>query len=308
MRKLTFLLLISLLLSCGTDKKEQIITEPTELSISELQNKSIDELRIIRNEIFARKGYIFNSQDLLKHFSTFDWYEPKYENVDSLLSDLDKKNIQTVLELENRKKSELELKIIRINETEFEKYKTAYDSSDSREQKFIDQLFQTIDQFKSRPADTTILTIGNVDDIGKLDTISSRIYLKNDTIYVKSEWSRNGTLLWNELYENPYLWINDNKAFDWEERSLWVTFTIAIYYGTPELHEKNDFSGIDRVTALKMAKWDIENNKLKISDSEYITYFDSFNGQLFQHGEPEIRNQLLLWYEPLKTFVLYYSP
>jgi len=89
-----------------------------ELSAIELKYKSLDELKIIRNEIFARKGYIFNSEDLLKHFSTFDWYKPKYENVDYLLTGLDKKNIQTVLELEKRKMAELDRRIIRINEAD----------------------------------------------------------------------------------------------------------------------------------------------------------------------------------------------
>ena len=62
------------MVSCGTDNKEQKSEEPTELTASELEDKSLDELRIVRNEIFARKGYIFNSEDLQKHFSTHKMY------------------------------------------------------------------------------------------------------------------------------------------------------------------------------------------------------------------------------------------
>ena len=57
-----------------------------------------------------------------------------------------------------------------------------------------------------------------------------------------------------------------------------------------------------------MAKWYIEKEKLAISGDEYARYLNSFGGQLFAYGEPEIRNQLWLWYEPSKQFVLYYAP
>ena len=39
------------------------------------------KLRIKRNEIFARKGYTFNSVDLTEHFSTKSWYKPTGKNV-----------------------------------------------------------------------------------------------------------------------------------------------------------------------------------------------------------------------------------
>ena len=89
------------MVSCGTDKKKQKATEPTELSMAELRNKPLGELRIIRNEIFTRKGYIFNSEGLQEHFSIFKWYEPRYTNVASLLTGMDKKNIQTGLNTAN---------------------------------------------------------------------------------------------------------------------------------------------------------------------------------------------------------------
>jgi len=57
-----------------------------------------------------------------------------------------------------------------------------------------------------------------------------------------------------------------------------------------------------------MAKWYIEKEKLAISEDAYARYLNSFGGQLFAYGEPEIRNQLWLWYEPRKQFMLYYAP
>ncbi|MBQ9295073.1 MAG: YARHG domain-containing protein [Bacteroidaceae bacterium] len=54
------------------------------------------ELRIMRNWIYARHGYIFKSQDLRDYFSKFGWYEPRYSDVSSLLSDVEKKNVEFI--------------------------------------------------------------------------------------------------------------------------------------------------------------------------------------------------------------------
>jgi hypothetical protein len=42
----------------------------------ELANLSVADLRIARNEIYARHGYIFQSEDLRAHFSALPWYRP----------------------------------------------------------------------------------------------------------------------------------------------------------------------------------------------------------------------------------------
>ncbi len=64
---------------------------------------SAKELRLFRNEIFAIYGYKFKSPDLQKHFSKFDWYKPKYDNVDKYLTSTDKEVIKYVKLLETQK-------------------------------------------------------------------------------------------------------------------------------------------------------------------------------------------------------------
>jgi hypothetical protein len=68
-------------------------------SLAQLNNQN---LRLLRNMIYARHGYIFNSSDLVLYFSRFDWYNPKFDNVDDLLTDIDKYNIQLIQAFENR--------------------------------------------------------------------------------------------------------------------------------------------------------------------------------------------------------------
>jgi hypothetical protein len=65
---------------------ERLLTE------NDLRNLSASDLRIARNEIFARHGYAFKSTDLLEHFLRYDWYQPRERNV--TLSDIERQNVE----------------------------------------------------------------------------------------------------------------------------------------------------------------------------------------------------------------------
>ncbi|MCD4747493.1 MAG: YARHG domain-containing protein [Bacteroidales bacterium] len=69
----------------------------------DLNDKTLAELRIKRNEIFAKHGYIFISKDLSDHFKKYDWYKPKYKDVNHLLTKIDKQNISLIISFEKRK-------------------------------------------------------------------------------------------------------------------------------------------------------------------------------------------------------------
>ena len=60
-----------------------------------------DELRIARNEIYARHGYIFESDDLNEYFSRMSWYAGTETDQDNIeLSDVERQNIDTILNYE----------------------------------------------------------------------------------------------------------------------------------------------------------------------------------------------------------------
>lgn len=67
-----------------------------EATPQDLENKSQDELRIMRNWIYARHGYIFKSQDLTDYFSNFSWYTPTSKNVTSQLNKIELANIKAI--------------------------------------------------------------------------------------------------------------------------------------------------------------------------------------------------------------------
>jgi hypothetical protein len=54
------------------------------------------QLRLMRNEIFARHGYAFKSADLKTYFSAQDWYKPQFNPVDDQLTDLERLNIRLI--------------------------------------------------------------------------------------------------------------------------------------------------------------------------------------------------------------------
>jgi hypothetical protein len=67
-----------------------------------LYSFSDSEMRILRNALFARHGYIFKSKDLKEFFSHRSWYKPLLKDIQ--LSDIDKHNLDFIMELlENRR-------------------------------------------------------------------------------------------------------------------------------------------------------------------------------------------------------------
>lgn len=73
---------------------EYILPESNKKVLGEedIANLSKEQLRLARNEIYARHGYVFKSEDLQKYFSSKSWY---HENTsyDGSLSEVEKDNV-----------------------------------------------------------------------------------------------------------------------------------------------------------------------------------------------------------------------
>jgi tetratricopeptide (TPR) repeat protein len=70
------------------------------LSQGDLVNYTQAQLRLMRCEVLARYGYRFKSNDLRRYFSNQAWYNSRYDEVDHMLSELEKKNVQLILNTE----------------------------------------------------------------------------------------------------------------------------------------------------------------------------------------------------------------
>jgi hypothetical protein len=64
------------------------------LTSNDLKGLSKDDLRIARNEIFARRGRYFSSPDLTSRFSKFSWYQP--HTWDPQLNDIERANVALI--------------------------------------------------------------------------------------------------------------------------------------------------------------------------------------------------------------------
>ena len=73
------------------------------LKKKDLKGKSKETLRLMRNEIFARHGRPFASEDLHEYFTIKSWYQVNPDYSDELLDETDRKNILLIKEIEEGK-------------------------------------------------------------------------------------------------------------------------------------------------------------------------------------------------------------
>ncbi|HEX8852414.1 MAG TPA: YARHG domain-containing protein, partial [Pyrinomonadaceae bacterium] len=75
--------------------------QKTELSGEMLRGLGLYELRLLRNEIYARRGRQFRTEWLAQYFYSQPWYEPREEMTEPELSDIERKNVETIVGYEN---------------------------------------------------------------------------------------------------------------------------------------------------------------------------------------------------------------
>lgn len=75
---------------------ERLLTE------SELAKYSKDELKIMRNEIFARYNYAFKTKDMKDYFQSVGAYG-RLEDVSAFLSEIETQNVETIKKVEGTK-------------------------------------------------------------------------------------------------------------------------------------------------------------------------------------------------------------
>lgn len=76
------------------------------LSKDELENLTQEELKLARNEIYARHGYVFSDEYLKSYFGQFEWYQPTIapENFqESMLNEFEIYNRDLIVEYETER-------------------------------------------------------------------------------------------------------------------------------------------------------------------------------------------------------------
>ncbi len=72
-----------------------------------LEGLFVEDTSKMRQEILARHGKVFKEPWLQKYFSSFDWYKPDPEFKEDSLTDIEKKNVATLLAYEKKAVSSL---------------------------------------------------------------------------------------------------------------------------------------------------------------------------------------------------------
>ncbi|HEX8560346.1 MAG TPA: YARHG domain-containing protein [Pyrinomonadaceae bacterium] len=72
-----------------------------------LKGLSLHELRLLRNEIYARRGRQFRTEWLSQYFWSQPWYEAREDAAEPELSETEKKNVETIVAYERRLKESL---------------------------------------------------------------------------------------------------------------------------------------------------------------------------------------------------------
>ncbi len=93
----------------NTDNSEYVIanSDLKYLSAVDVQGLSSEELRLARNEIYARHGRTFKDSELQSHFDACSWYTGTTDpdtfdsQQESILSDIEKANISLIQEMES---------------------------------------------------------------------------------------------------------------------------------------------------------------------------------------------------------------
>jgi hypothetical protein len=80
------------------------------ISTQMLQGLSLYELRLLRNEIYARHGRMFRATWLQQYFYGQPWYQPDENFKDETVSGTDKQNVETIVKYETKIHNELATK------------------------------------------------------------------------------------------------------------------------------------------------------------------------------------------------------
>ncbi len=80
-------------------RKDASIYQFTENDLSPL---TVKELTYLRNSIYAKHGYVFNSQELNNYFKQISWYHPNVSVTDAVLNDMERANVEFIKNYQER--------------------------------------------------------------------------------------------------------------------------------------------------------------------------------------------------------------
>jgi hypothetical protein len=84
-------------------RAESKVVRGARLEESDLDSLTREELRRLRNAVYARHGRTFDSQDLQRYFEGRSWYKPRSDYNEASLTETDRSNIKLIQTIESRR-------------------------------------------------------------------------------------------------------------------------------------------------------------------------------------------------------------
>lgn len=194
----------------------------TLLNEQQLEDKTLEELALLRNEIFARHGYVFTSNVLQLYFNNQNWYNPKNNNSAIKLSKIETDNVNLLKSIENKKQAQRNAAI-----ADLKKLSRAVKNNDNT----------TVTQMIGSEISDDLKRAMNSIDINEMQwnngkalykiiidngyqISESSIYIEKDTITIKTGYSGHSEIM-NEFYDGFSDYMSES------EYQIWWIFEIT---------------------------------------------------------------------------------
>lgn len=237
------------------------------------------QFRILRNEVFARHGRVFKSEDLNLHFKKTSWYSPNPNYNDSLL---------------NKNEKELVIKI-----QEYEK-KLSNLKGDTLAHYKKEVKFRELPNFDSSLSYNVDYT-GN----GKKETHLNIFQKRGMEVFLHTIVLSNSDTIFNEKYR-----VDFAPKYFYEDTEVYYNWSIMIRENGKSSSRKPGALGsyyktfMPKLMAQDIVKLTgIEENK---AINQAKAYLENFNGYVMYICDGESGGKSWIWYEPLKCFITYY--
>jgi hypothetical protein len=94
---------------------DMALFQETPITAGLLRGLSLQELRVLRNEVYARRGKRFRTEWLQDLFEEEEWYHPRKDFDEPTLSRIEKQNVETIVAAETRLHESLNTKPLAAN-------------------------------------------------------------------------------------------------------------------------------------------------------------------------------------------------
>ena len=238
MKKILFILFILFCITGTSQTLNDCSTCSTNIIKSEqIMDLSIDEIRYLTNDLFARKGYKFKSALIDYHFSTKEWYHRIDDNAKIEYNETEKQNIKlfqdrtTELKLD-REKLLAELKAFKSAFLQKDKELLKSRFNYTIEKDFEDNDYFLHENFKYFSEVLNRLELEQinwfkhqghykviVDNLS--ETIGYEISIKGNEIYFKYDYDMGSEEVTDDLYlSDYYVEFSHFWSFEWKNGKL----------------------------------------------------------------------------------------